>query len=493
MSLTPSLPRSIKIGVWSLLLWMLLGLIFIVTVIGAVVLNVPLLILIGIIGMVVLVVCIKYNLWLTFYVALFMVQILPLAKFLGATVHPSHVFLIGMICQQGVSALICHRWRLRSPHWLDLAVLLYVLLAISSLLWTPVPSSTAVILIIRMLFVNVLAYLVLAREVALNWHGTMIRVVFGFALFVWYLIGTTSYNLWQVGIWSLLAELQTSALSGSNGLGVLDSTVMMSVTTAGRNVLSGWLVLGLFLLWGVYKEAEAIGLSQIMRRTLLFTAFLALAFVIIALSRSSWFSLIVGFFAWLFCSGFRFSLRRIAWVVTFLVGIMAGLHLLGFDQVIIARLMALGNVKDLGLTRTDVWTAIWKSFLQHPLGGTGIAGLEEVISSVIEGLGNPHNIYFYFLGEYGLLGIAVIAFIIASSVFGVWQATQHSIKNKGRFWYGVFAALIALLVQGVFQYAFSEVVIWVILGLSGGAIAVNQRSHHTTGTKAVILSTSHAE
>ncbi len=106
--------------------------------------------------------------------------------------------------------------------------------------------------------------------------------------------------------------------------------------------------------------------------------------------------------------------------------------------------------------RLDTWRAILKLVSEHPLDGVGFAGLVYVLPAAGEELGvavkdSPHNTYLRFLGEMGVLGLA----LLLALMWRCWTLAREGIRlardrADRQLSLGVAAATLALAVSCAF-------------------------------------------
>lgn len=115
--------------------------------------------------------------------------------------------------------------------------------------------------------------------------------------------------------------------------------------------------------------------------------------------------------------------------------------------------------------RVDTWRAILKVVAEHPLDGVGFAGLGTVLPAAGEELGvevaeTAHNTYLRFLGEMGVLGLALFLALI----WRCWRMAEDGVRRARdradrQLAIGFAAATLALAVSCAFGDRFFSTLI----------------------------------
>ncbi len=303
-----------------------------------------------------------------------------------------------------------------------------------------------------------------------------------------------------IGVWilaALIAALFSIHELFSEGLaGALRVVARGQLEVWGKGVRSSAFFvtpnkLGLFL-----NIAVLLGITQYARTTkrfgkqaiLLIEAVLLVA-VICTLSRTSWVTLLLG-------SVLLTPLLPKMWTRLFLA-LVAGAVLLFFFSSGSYRALALQRLLGIfqpGATlsliqRTDIWTTTVRVIVDHPFVGVGIGNYPAAARSlgVSGALSAPHNLYFYLLSEFGIIGLALFLLLVAAVFSKLLRGFRARISKNDRLVVGVLlVCFIMVLVQStITSYVLREGEIWVLLGITMAAVQVlaPQESTSTVGVK----------
>jgi O-antigen ligase len=77
--------------------------------------------------------------------------------------------------------------------------------------------------------------------------------------------------------------------------------------------------------------------------------------------------------------------------------------------------------------RLEMWQSAWRIFTEHPLIGTGTAGIWHETNRVKPGHGvnHPHNSYLYVAANYGILGLALYGWLLVITLKRAWLARNY--------------------------------------------------------------------
>lgn len=208
---------------------------------------------------------------------------------------------------------------------------------------------------------------------------------------------------------------------------------------------------------------------------LIFCIFSMLIVLANTMSRSTWIGCFVGIAG---CSFYSKRLAKTFFISCFVVLVLfVALTPDALQHAIVERFK--GVVNPLETTsiagRANVWEAGMKMFRERPLTGMGI-GSFSVLSTPYGSvhLEAPHNVYLFFLSEFGLIGLSnflVLIFIVVTSVI---KGLKYISNDANKFvLFGLFAGLIIYSTQGlVVSYKFLEMEIWALLGLTTVALKI---------------------
>ncbi len=125
--------------------------------------------------------------------------------------------------------------------------------------------------------------------------------------------------------------------------------------------------------------------------------------------------------------------------------------------------------------RSSVWTAGIEMFRQRPLIGVGIGSFSVLAAKFgSEILDAPHDVYVFFLAEFGLIGVTIFLALIATNFLLLIRGLRYITNDANKFvLFGLFIGLSIYFLQGlVVSYKFIEMEIWALLGLATVALKV---------------------
>lgn len=125
--------------------------------------------------------------------------------------------------------------------------------------------------------------------------------------------------------------------------------------------------------------------------------------------------------------------------------------------------------------RESVWEAGMKMFKDRPVTGVGIGSFSALaIPYGSVHLEAPHNVYLFFLSEFGLIGLSIflaLIFTVIASIIKGFKCISNDANKLVLF--GLFVGLIIYFTQGlVVSYKFLEVEVWALLGLATAALKI---------------------
>lgn len=143
--------------------------------------------------------------------------------------------------------------------------------------------------------------------------------------------------------------------------------------------------------------------------------------------------------------------------------------------------------------RYNIWSVAWKAFTENPVFGLGVRQLPKYMepykeSGYTDVASHAHNIYLSALAEEGFIGLVLMLTVFAYFLRRYLKAAASADGPRTRAWaLGLSAALVNLLISGVFEAHFYTFGVWslmtFLMGLYEGAgraqregIAANPRS-----------------
>ena len=208
------------------------------------------------------------------------------------------------------------------------------------------------------------------------------------------------------------------------------------------------------------------------KRILRFILFLSVCLIFLALLATFSKSILYGFVAGCIPFAFKYVkfrryVFRIVGVALFLaVPIAGGIFL----QALLVRHTYIFEygVEETIPGRIKLWEAVGKSILDHPLLGVGMGMFRSVVPEYDPtSTTSPHNLYIFFLTEYGLIGLLLLLVIISY----ILLKTINIIKNTDNLYFQTFAmatscGMITYLVASMaLSYSLAEYIFWAFFGL----------------------------
>jgi O-antigen ligase len=118
--------------------------------------------------------------------------------------------------------------------------------------------------------------------------------------------------------------------------------------------------------------------------------------------------------------------------------------------------------------RVRLWKANWESILDHPVLGVGLGGFRSIIPLYDpKSTTSPHNLYMFFLTEYGIIGLL----ILLGAILHVVKETIYVMKNTRDDHLKIFstATFCGMVTYGVaamaLSYSLAEYIFWAFFGL----------------------------
>jgi len=192
--------------------------------------------------------------------------------------------------------------------------------------------------------------------------------------------------------------------------------------------------------------------------------------------------------------------RKAATVFTLLVALVAALAILGsfgpMPSALSSRLADLGEyiqyatdprlatveITDANfavLERVAHWRAAWGMFSDHPWLGVGIGNFSAAYAAYAlphwsNPLGHAHNIYFHFLGETGLLGLAGYLLLWLVAIVRVWRARTPTDDYTRAITIGVLGVIAHLTIHSLVDNLYVQG-IYLHLAILLGMVEVRSR------------------
>lgn len=298
----------------------------------------------------------------------------------------------------------------------------------------------------------------------------------GYLLVIWVTAGTldTTERLWQamrhvfwgavlwaaVGIVVSLSQFQWTFNSAGIliTLGTWDhraNSIFMH-----PNILAGYLILSLGL--GLALRTRA-GFGRRMR----YNGGIAVILIcqLLTQSRSGW----IGTAIALLLAGLIIDRK-----ILLKVGILLGVAMMGFYQMIWNRLITLSS-SDFGsnLNRMRVWHSAQQMIAERPLVGFGPGSWTVAYPQFRnplewENLQNAHSFYLHMGAEYGL----VVLVLLLAMTLGLVFKTLKDAQGHSQWWAAAMVmtcSLVGYLVMGIFEFIFSEgrnsIIFFILLGM----------------------------
>jgi len=226
--------------------------------------------------------------------------------------------------------------------------------------------------------------------------------------------------------------------------------------STGASFVGIFLILGLgwFLSW---KRED--------RRRVLIGALMVIAslYFIITVSRSAALGLVagVGVFSYLYFKD-RINTKILKSLIT-----TGALAILGAGIVFSITTQRLGST----LNRLTYAQDAWQMFIKNPLFGVGVGNFEPYCMSILNP-GSPacysHSIFLTWLGEMGILGLAVNLFLAAVLIYFLHRLFDRLGRENVWKWRiaGLLSAYVALLAANLFHAHYGLDFTWVLLGLA---------------------------
>ena len=208
---------------------------------------------------------------------------------------------------------------------------------------------------------------------------------------------------------------------------------------------------------------------------LFFCMLVMLVVIINTMSRSTWIGCFVGVAC---CSFYSKRLAKIFLVTSFVALILFVVFAPdALQYAVVERTRGVVNPMETAsiASRENVWNAGIKMFKERPIIGVGVGSFSALAkpygSTYLEA---PHDIYLFFLSEFGLVGLSIFITLIFTVIISVMNGLKCISNNANKFvLFGLFIALIIYFTQGlVVSYKFLEMEMWALLGLAMATLKI---------------------
>jgi O-antigen ligase len=179
-----------------------------------------------------------------------------------------------------------------------------------------------------------------------------------------------------------------------------------------------------------------------------------------------------------------FPFRRLrAWlpaatVVVLAVGLAAGLaSWLGREEATLQTAFFAESSQDPSLaTRSDIWGRTWRVLVDHPLTGTGLGTFPWAYASYDRegewlGTAQAHNDYLQLASETGLVGIALLLWLVTSFARNVLLPALRPERGRPRWTTTALAgAVFAMLVHSILEFNLQIPAVAALFAVIGGSL-----------------------
>ncbi|PIY95631.1 MAG: hypothetical protein COY66_06245 [Candidatus Kerfeldbacteria bacterium CG_4_10_14_0_8_um_filter_42_10] len=348
-----------------------------------------------------------------------------------------------------------------------------------------------------------------------SWNGGLalygfIKLSEGIILF-WFII-KSSFNFTKISIAYVSAAVLQSLIGiyqfvfqnsfGSKWLGMSNLEIAASGTSVietgtGRflraygsfphpNILAGFLLVGLFLVIGLYlqtknKERRSLALAGL--------AVIAAGFFC-SFSRAAWLTLGISLFFLLGAMNPKRHFSEWHRPILKLVGIIATVFLVFFilyPQTIITRFSFNERLEELSLSqRANYYQDAFSLIKKHPVSGVGLnnytLAVNYEIDSALAGQEYQpvHNVYLLVLAELGVFGVLIFLFLIFQILKESWLALTNYSFDDSHSWFLICSViLMAIFILFLFDHYFwtlssGIMLFWFSLGLWQRSIEYRQ-------------------
>ena len=221
------------------------------------------------------------------------------------------------------------------------------------------------------------------------------------------------------------------------------------------------------------------------RRVAYLSGTLAIAGLLVSGARAAWLGFAIGAASLLlFRSARRMRLLGFAAIAAFLaVGLLAVMAAVypEYATLIHDRLANMFDIRSHGIAgRVNTLAVIVEQIRVHPLRGSGTGILDALVAGrqqTFAGRLGP-NLFLTTWMETGVAGALLLLWLFGLTLWRVGRAARRS-DTLGALAQGLFAGVIALVVQSQFNNSFLLGFFWVQLGLCAAAVVIHERGGGT--------------
>lgn len=238
------------------------------------------------------------------------------------------------------------------------------------------------------------------------------------------------------------------------------------------NHLAGFLELALGLLVAraviVRRESQSVERSVILKVLVVYSALMAVAGILVTLSRAGWAATVIGLSALLFLGEWRLRsiLPRAALVLAVLIFMTFMLWNVDSIRNYLTKSLRADNPTQ-GITLRDptmggralMWSGTIKMIRDAPLFGTGIGSWQWVYQRykapdvTVSEPDYTHNDYLNLAADYGLVGVVIMLAVFICFFVHAWRISRIAESSEQRaFAVGAMLSVISILVHSWFDF-----------------------------------------
>lgn len=140
----------------------------------------------------------------------------------------------------------------------------------------------------------------------------------------------------------------------------------------------------------------------------------------------------------------------------------------GFDR-IIDRSFSSGSPDDYASGRWAIWKETWAAILESPFIGHGEGQFRSQVPSAGNGLNHPHNALLQFLYQWGWIGTAALALMLASTVRNLLSPVRSDVRLAS---VGTAIGLLAMaMVEGSLYHTYPVMIVILCLVIANATAA----------------------
>lgn len=248
----------------------------------------------------------------------------------------------------------------------------------------------------------------------------------------------------------------------------------------GRNILASWLTFSI-----TFSLPILLYISKNINKIIyLLLSVIIIIPIFLTLSRTSMLALFLFFFVIFIKKEFMFLKKFLNYILLILLFIFLfnifNLRTFLFERFYLILNTFSGKGTDYGtLGRLELWQYVFKSFIEHPLFGTGIGTLYKGMME-IGGVHNYHNIFLQFLAQMGLIGLSLF-------LFWTFWLIYISFKNYKYYYHNEndrFISLILLInlfiyyFKALLMFQYFDMEIWTIISMIGGMYVIRKKNRY---------------